>query len=306
MLFRAPVSLLPFVLLALSGEAGCRSDSATTGSGAADSTVTDALGRAVTFPHPPARVLTLAPNLTEIVYAVGASARLAGASPSDTYPAAVAALPRFSTYPLDHEGVVALEPELLLATDQVNSPADAAPFDLLGIPTYFFSFTRVSDVAAALRTAGHLLGGDGEPAARQFEARVDRVRRAAEGQERPRTLLLVGDDVLYSFGRDSYASEAVRLAGGENLTDAFEGPVATVSDEWVLEQAPEVIVVLAAPYDPARILERHPTWRNLPAVRAGRVHGVDPDLVSRPGPRLADGIARLAALFHGDGNGDGG
>src|SRR5690606_9880073 len=113
----------------------------------------------------------------------------------------------------------------------------------LGTPAYFFSFTRVADVPAALRTAGALLGGDGEPAARRFEAMVDSVRGAVEGRAPPRTLLLVGDDVLYAFGRGSYASEAVRLAGGDNLTDAFDGPIATPSDEWVLEKQPAVIVV---------------------------------------------------------------
>jgi len=295
---RLPILPVAFALLLL---AGCGSDTAITEPGAADTTVTDALGRAVTFRHPPARVLPLAPNLTEVAFAVGAGDRIAAVSPSDDYPEAVASLPRFSTFPLDPEAVVALEPDLLLATDQVNHPADVASFADLGIPTYFFSFVRVADVPAALRTAGALLGGDGEPAARDFEARVDSVRRAVEGRPRPRTLLLVGDDVLYAFGRHSYASEAVRLAGGDNLTDAFAGQAATLSDEWVLERAPEVVVVLVEPYDPARLLERHPTWRNVPAVRDGRVYGLDPDLVSRPGPRLAEGIARLAALLHDDG-----
>jgi ABC-type Fe3+-hydroxamate transport system substrate-binding protein len=242
-------------------------------------------------------VLALAPNLTEVVYAAGA--RLAGASQADDFPPGVAALPRYRSFPLSPEGVVALEPDLLLATDQVNSPTDAEALARLGIPTYFFSFTRVADVPAALRTAGRLLGGDGEPAARRFEARVDSVRRAVEGLEKPRTLLLVGDDVLYAFGRGSYASEAVRLAGGDNLTDAFTGQAATLSEEWVLEAQPEVIVVLSEPYDLVRLMDRHPTWWDLPAVRDDRVYGLDPDLVSRPGPRLADGIARLAALLHG-------
>jgi ABC-type Fe3+-hydroxamate transport system substrate-binding protein len=302
-----PRLLLPLLLAALLLAAlllaagGCVDDTAITDSGTPDTTVTDALGRTLAFPYPPPRVLSLAPNLTEAVFAVGAGGRLAGASQADTYPPAAAALPRFSTFPLDHERLVALEPDLLLATDQINAPSDAEPFARLGIPTYFFSFARVADVPAAMRTAGALLGADGEGPARRFEARVDSVRRAAGGRPRPRTLLLVGDDVLYAFGRGSYASEAVRIAGGENLTDAFDGQAATLSDEWVLQAAPEVVVVLVEPYDPARLLERHPTWRGVPAVRDGRVYGLDPDLVSRPGPRLADGIARLSALLHGGG-----
>jgi ABC-type Fe3+-hydroxamate transport system substrate-binding protein len=293
---RAPVSV-PFLLVLLA-TAGCGREPAITDPRRADTTVTDALGRAVSFPHPPARVLALAPNLTEIAYAVGAGGRLAAASQADDFPPEVAALPRFSSFPLDPEVVVALEPDLLLATDQVNSPDEAAAFDRLGIPTYFFSFGRVADVPGAMRTAGRLLGGDGEPAARRFEARVGGVRRWTEEQDHPRTLLLVGDDVLYAFGRDSYASEAVRLAGGENLTDAFEGQAVTLSEEWVLAQQPAVIVVLSEPYDLARLMDRHPAWWDLPAVRDGRVYGLDPDLLSRPGPRLADGIERLSTLLY--------
>ncbi|MDX1420357.1 MAG: ABC transporter substrate-binding protein [Rubricoccaceae bacterium] len=286
-------------LLVLTLGVGCEPGPAITADNpGADTTVTDALGRTLTVAAPPRRVLPLAPNLTEIAFAVGAGPRVAAVSPADDHPEAIAGLPRFSTYPLDHEGVVALEPDLLLATDQVNSPAEAAPFEALGIPTYFFSFASVADVPAALRTAGRLLGGDGEPAARAFESAVGHVRDAVAGLPRPRTLLLVGDDVLYAFGRDSYASEAVRLAGGDNLTDGFEGQAVTLSDEWVLEQQPDVIVVLSDPYDPASLLAHHPTWRGLPAVRAGRVVGLDPDLLSRPGPRLADGIQALAQRLH--------
>ncbi len=266
---------------------------------ASDTTVTDALGRTVTLPSPPRRILSLAPNLTEMLYAVGAGDRLVGRSQSDTFPEAVLDLPSFSTFPLEPEGVVALEPDLLLATDQINSPADAEPFARLGLPTYFFSFDEVADVPAAMRTLGALLHVNAEAAAAAFEARLDSVVQAVADLAPPRTLLLVGDETLYAFGRESYASEAVRLAGGDNLTDAFGGAAPVLSDEWVLEAAPEVIVVLAGwDYDPARLLDHHPTWTLVPAVAEGRVYGFDPDLLSRPGPRLAEGIARLAALLH--------
>jgi ABC-type Fe3+-hydroxamate transport system substrate-binding protein len=112
-------------------------------------------------------------------------------------------------------------------------------------------------------------------------------------------LLLVGDETLYAFGRESYASELVRLAGGQNLTDAYPGAASQPSDEAVLEMAPEVVLVLAGPdYDPAELLENHPTFFSLPAVQNGRVYGIDPDLVSRPGPRLVEGLERLARLLH--------
>ncbi|NNF56644.1 MAG: ABC transporter substrate-binding protein [Rhodothermaceae bacterium] len=263
--------------------------------------VTDALGRTVTVPMRPSRVLSLAPNLTELVYGVGAGDRLAGASQADDFPPAVDSLPRFSTFPLEPEGLVVLQPDLLLATDEINSPTDADRLADLGMPTYFFTFATVADVPAAMRTLGDLMGTDAMPAAQAFEARVEAVQSRVAGAARPRTLLIIGDDVLYAFGEASYASEAVRIAGGENLTDAFEGRAATLSDEWVLQAAPETIVVLAGDdYDPAQLLERHPTWRLLPAVQNSRVVGLNPDWLSRPGPRLVDGIEALAAVLHPD------
>ena len=294
----------PLLLILLGVASGCQSSPGATdlAEEAPDPitiAVTDALGRTVTVPMRPARVLSLAPNLTELVYAVGAGDRLAGASQADDFPAAVDSLPRFSTFPLEPEGLVVLEPDLLLATDEINSPTDAAGLADLGMPTYFFTFATVADVPNAMRTLGDLMGTDAMPVAQAFEERVASVQARVAGATRPRTLLIIGDDVLYAFGEASYASEAVRLAGGENLTDAFEGRAATLSDEWVLQAAPEVVVVLAGDdYNPAQLLERHPTWRLLPAVQNGRVFGLNPDWLSRPGPRLADGIEALAAVLH--------
>ena len=268
-----------------------------------DTTLVDALGREVTFQYPPGRVLSLAPNLTEIIYAIGAGEHLAAASQADSYPPAVERLPRFSTFPLEPERLVALAPDVLLATDQINSPSDADALLGLGLPTYFFSFEQVGDVPLAMRRLGTLLDRDGEQAARRFEARVARVQDATADLKRPRTLLLIGDQALYAFGEGSYASEAVRLAGGDNLTDAFEGLSAVLADEWVLDAQPDVIVVLSDEgdaYRPAALVEQHPSFKRLPAVRNQRVYGLHPDLLSRPGPRLAEGIEALARLLHPD------
>ena len=268
----------------------------------AEVVLTDAIGRSVSLMLPVERVLSLAPNLTEIVYAVGGGDRLAAASQADSFPPEVSELPQFSTFPLDHERIVELNPSLLLATDEINSPTDANALAEVGIPTYFFSFADIASIPAAMRQTGELLGVDGEPAATAFEATVDSVRAATEGRPKPRTLLLIGDDVLYAFGRESFASEAVRAAGGDNLTDAFEGRRAVLSDEFVLEAEPEVIIVLTdeAAYTSEQLLEKHPTWDIVPAVRNGRVHGIHPDLLSRPGPRLTLGLAQLASLLHPD------
>ena len=261
--------------------------------------VRDDLDRTVALAETPEAILPLAPNVTELVATAAGVDHLAGVAVSDDFPPGIDALPRFQSFPLDTETIVSLQPDLAVGSDDVN-PTDAADgLAALGVPTYLFRFDEVADVPRALRTLDTLLAvRGGAPAAADFERRVAAIQDAVRPYSAPRVLLLVGDETLYAFGRASYASELVRLAGGDNLTDAYPGAAAQPSDEAVLEMAPEVIVVLANDYDPARLVERHPTFFSLPAVQNGRVYGLDPDLVSRPGPRLVDGLERLARLLH--------
>ena len=298
----APVPLRP-ALLALLALAACRPapppDNAPPVADALR--ITDDLGRSVEVRTPVDRLIALAPNLTEIAYATGAGEAVVAAGTSDDFPADVEALPRVSAIPLDFEAVAAQTPGLVLATDQVNAVEDADRLAALGIPVHFFHFDEVRDVPRAIRITGELLGApdSAEVAALRFEDAVLAVKKRVEGAEPVRALVLVGDDVLYAFGKDSYVSEMVRLAGGEPITDAFDGAAAVLQDEFVLEAEPEVIVVLAgADYDPEDLLANHPTWRLLPAFRNDRVLGLDSDHVSRPGPRLPLGLEAMARAFH--------
>lgn len=264
-------------------------------------TLTDDLVRNVPVAPPVGRVLTLAPSLTEMLYAAGGGAALVGASQADTFPDEVGALSRYGTYPLDVEAVVALQPDLVLATNQVNNPDDARPLAEAGVPTYFFSFDALDDVPRAIRTIGMLVGTEAraEAAADSFETRLHRLATRTDSLDRPRTLLLIGDETLFAFGGASYTQQMIALAGGESVTARFDGEAVTLSDEFVLEAAPEVIVgTFGAGTDAARLLALHPAWRAVPAVAAGRVYSIDPDLVLRPGPRLADGAEVLARLLH--------
>lgn len=287
------------LLLSIAAFCACRDAPAPAASSsdanARDTTVVDDLGRTLTFRAPARRVLALAPSLTEVVYAVGGT--LAAVSPVDDYPPAVADLPTFATFPLDHERVVSLRPDLVLATDQVNRPDDADALAGAGVSTYFFRLDGPADVPRVLRTAGTLLGRDGDTPARAFESRLAMVREAVDRANPPRVLMLVGDETPYAFG---LAGPMLEAAGGTSVTADLDDTGAVLSEEWVLSQAPDVVVVLIDPYEPENLVRHHPSWRGLPAVRSGRVHGLDPDLASRPGPRMAEGVARLAALLHPD------
>jgi iron complex transport system substrate-binding protein len=292
-----PPRLLPFLILLV---AGCAPAEREAPSGLR--TVTDQLGREIAVPEVPLRVLSLAPSLTETLFAAGAGDRLVAVSQSDDYPPGIERLPRFGTFPLDFEAVVALRPDLVLATDQVNPPGDADRLAAAGIPTHFFRFERLADIPAALRTTGALMGtqATAESEADSLDARLDDFHRAASALERrPLTLLLIGDQTLYAFGGDSYTTEMISLAGGESATAGFTGQAVTLSDEWVLRTAPEVILMSSdQPYPAERLLELHPTWRHVPAIRDRRVHAVPADWVLRPGPRVVEGIEVMRRAIH--------
>lgn len=269
-----------------------------------DPTVTDDLGRTVALERPVERVISLAPNLTELAFAAGAGSTLVAVTSSGDYPPAVDTIDHVSALPLDFEAVARKEPDLVLATDQINPPGDTETFDALDVPIYFFSFSSLDAVFDALRTTGRLLGTEASATARAdaLEAELTALRSRTDSlstSERPRVLVLIGDDTLYSFGAGSYVHELVEIAGGRSITDSIDTKAPTLSEEFVLTEKPDVIVgAWGADYDPDRLLELHPTWDVVPAVQNDRVYSLPSSLLLRPGPRLVEGARRLAARLH--------
>ena len=270
----------------------------------ADTVVTDALGRSVRFQHPVSRLVSLAPNLTEITFAAGGGRRLVAGTRSDDFPPPVDTLPKISALPVDFEAIAAQRPGLVVATDQVNAPRAADTFDALDLPVYFFSFDQVRDVFDGIRQMGRLLGTASAAAdsAAALEASFDALRARTDDLgdgDRPRVLVLIGDETLYAFGGSSYVHTLVEAAGGRSITADLEASAPTLSEEYVLEQRPDVIVgAWGADYDPDRLERLHPTWDVVPAVASGRVYSLDPDLLLRPGPRLVDGAWAIARHLH--------
>lgn len=296
-----PRRLVGLLLIAcLLSTGGCGNSS----SGPSAQSVTDDLDRSVPIDRPVARVVSLAPNLTEIVYAAGAGSSLVAITSSGDYPAPVDTLPHVSALPVDFEAVAAQEPDLVLATDQINAPGDVDTFEALDVPIYFFSFNSLDDILDGIRTAGTLLGTEStaRDSAAALRRELDALRTRTDtipSDKRPRVLVLVGDDTLYSFGRGSYVHTLVEVAGGRSITAGIDNQAPTLSEEYVLQQKPDVIVGLWGPdYDSERLLDLHPTWDVVPAVQNDRVYSLPADLIARPAPRVVEGARRLARLLH--------
>ncbi len=262
--------------------------------------VTDDLGRAIAVPRSIDRVVTLAPNVTEIIFAAGAGHKLVGVTTADDYPPAVDSLPRLNAWPVNFETILALKPDLVAASGQVTNPADASVLSSLGLPTYFFEANDLGELIDSIRRAGTLFSTEAASrrAADSLEASLKALESLTAGIEyRPTTLFLAGDETLYSFGQGSHIHDVIRRAGGQSVTETFATRAPVLSDEFVLLARPDVII---AGSGADRLLELHPTWDIVPAIEDGRVFSLDQDLFVRPGPRLIEGTRRLAARLHPD------
>jgi iron complex transport system substrate-binding protein len=246
----------------------------------------------------PRRIVSLAPNLTEIAFAAGAGGALVGTVEYSDYPEAARRLPRVGdAWRVDMERVLALHPDLVLVWPSGTPDAVIEQLRRLGlrveaVPTY-----RLADVPAALRHIGALAGSAAlaEQAALAFEKDVS-AQRASHAASAPlRVFIEIDDDPVYTVNGEHIISEVVQLCGGRNVFATLPQIAPPITLESVLERDPEVIVSTDDTIaDPVAQWAR---WPRLAAVKARTIYSLPSDLVTRATPRLAQGVrATCAAL----------
>jgi iron complex transport system substrate-binding protein len=291
----APAALLAIVALA----AGCGAGGDTA---PGSITVTDGTGRSVTLAVPATRIVSMVPALTDWIVAMGAADRLVARTDYDRDPG-LALLPSVGGG-LDPsvEWLAALRPDLVLAWPDTPNRSLVSRLQGLGFPTYTAPTQTIEDALTAAADLGRMLGDD--PAAgdavRRVRQGLDKVARSVAPRPRPTVLFLIGLDPLMAAGPGTFVDQLLEYAGGRNTLADLQILWPNLSLEEVVRRAPDVIIIGSAGLrDPASLGSR-PGWRNLPAVRQGRVHVVDPEMVNRPGPRLHEAAAHLARLIHPD------
>jgi len=262
----------------------------------------DALGSQIALQEPAQTVVTIAPGATEIVYAAGGLDRLIGVSNVDSYPEEVLSLPLFSVLPLDIEAIAAMDPDLIIASDQVNDPKDADIFEMLGIPIFYLKTASWKDVKESIGITGRLLGSSEIAAASMdsLEVRVQLLRQAtANISDKPTAIMLVSAVTSYSFGPGSYVLDIMEWAGVTSLTQDAETAAPNLSDEFVLASDPDMIFgTFGTDFELESILEHHPSWRTLSAYKNGHIYSIEGDLILRPGPRNVDAAYQMALMAH--------
>ena len=250
-------------------------------------------GREVALPRPAQRIVALAPNLTELVFAAGAGERLVGVSAYSDYPAAARKLPQVGSYgKADRERLLQLRPDLIVAWRGGNSAGDIAFLETLGIPLYITETHRLDDIARHIEAIGQLAGTvpQAHRAAAAFRNELREIENRYRNARPVRVFYQIWHRPLMTVNGRHPLGEVIRLCGGDNPYAALSAPTPTVSLESLLAADPAVIVVNGNP----GYWQHHP---QLEAVRRNRLYAIDPDLLLRATPRLLEGARQLCAVL---------
>jgi len=266
---------------------------------------TDEIGRKVEVPTVVKRIVSLAPNLTEIVFALGEGDHLAGDTDFCDYPAEATQKPRVGG-PINPnlEQVVALAPDLVLATKAINRRETVEALARIGLPVFVTDPHSVDDMIASVEHIGNVLHAEkaAAPLVEDLRERLSNIDRRIAGALPRRVLFVVWTDPLISIGRGTFIADALRRAGARSVVDASaEWP--RVNLEEIVRLQPEVLVFASAHAGDTQhdidMLRARPGWRSLEALRRGNIVIIS-DAINRPAPRLVDAVEQLARAFHPD------
>lgn len=270
-------------------------------------TMTDDLGREVEIPHPLTSVITLAPSLTEMVYFLDGMDMLAGCDMYSDYPEETAELEKFTNWDssIIYEALVAAAPDLVLAAE-INSMDQIKDLEDLGLTVFYIKNpTTFEELSESILVAGEVLGKDkeAEALAADIEDRVAELDAVmAKNTETPLVFYeLDATDPTkpWTAGAGTFISMIIEKAGGKNLGDDVEGSWIQVGLETLIDADPEIILLGDYKYGstPEAVAART-GWDSLTAVAEGQMYGFDDNLVSRPGPRLVEGLETIAQILH--------
>ena len=274
---------------------------------AASLTFTDGLNRTVILKSPAQRIVSLAPSVTEMLFAVGAGAQVVGRDSFSDYPASVTSLTDVggSSGAYSYETITSLHPDLVIAA-QINTADQVKALENLGLTVYYVSNpVDFSDLFNEMVTLGKLSGHEStaQTAADALNKRVQAVKvTIAKAASQPLVFYeLDGTDPSkpWTIGPGSFMEQMITTAGGKNVGADLSSQWAQISVEDLLVKNPDLILLGDGNYGVnADKVAARTGWDKLSAVQQKHIYTFDDDLVSRAGPRMVDGLETLAKLIH--------
>jgi iron complex transport system substrate-binding protein len=263
----------------------------------------DELGRKVMIAHPPQRIISIAPSVTEILFALNLGERIVGVSSYCNYPPEAKRKERVGGYiNPSMEKIVALHPDLVIQTADGDLKTFVDRLTSLGIPIYITNPRSVTEVMDSILRIGEVTSTSkgAQNLVDSMKAKMQDIQRKVQGQPQPRVLHAMSVDPLISSGKGTFVHDLILLAGGKNVAENARGKHPQLSMEEVISRDPEVIL-LSAMLSSDSLQEQKQwwqRWREISAVRSGRIYAVEADLILRPSPRIVRGLEEVARALH--------
>jgi cobalamin transport system substrate-binding protein len=257
--------------------------------------ITDEIGREIQVKPQPQRIVSLAPSITEVLFALGLADRIVGVTSFCDYPPEAVAKEKVGdTLRPSIERIVALKADLVIASTASQLQQFVYNLGEVNIPVYVSDPRDVDGVLESIMSIGELTGttARAQELTGELRARVERVRTQLGGKERPRVLCILGGAPLITIGARSFITDLINQAGGRSISEDLAGDYPQYSLESAVAKRPEVIFNQTGE---AGLPER---LKETPAGRSGRVFHLDDNLLFRPGPRLVDGLEQMAPKLH--------
>ena len=263
---------------------------------------TDETGRRVNVPDHPTRLISLAPSITETLYALGLGDRLVGDTDYCDYPPEAKLKPHVgAVLNPSLEKIVALKPDLVLGIAEANRRETVEQLDRLGIPLYGLTARSLADTLRLISDLGRVLDDEAraQPLVASLQRRIDAVEKRVAGQPRPKVLFVTWYRPLITAGPHTFVSDVIQRAGGLSISDDLHGDWPRMSLEEVLKRDPDVILF---PSDTSlspgpKEFAAMPGWKDLRAVQDHRMYFVS-EAIIHPSPRLVDALEEVAHILH--------
>ncbi|MEX2031511.1 MAG: helical backbone metal receptor [Dehalococcoidia bacterium] len=293
---------VPATASPLTTSAATATAEATTAATPAPIEATDSGGVAITLEGPAQRIVSHSPGVTEILFAIGAGGQVVAVDEFSDFPSAAAALPKVTYTAPDPEQDLSFEPDLvILASNQEQS---VGQFRSLGVPVFYLREPDDLDgVMESIRLLGRLSGheAEAEALASDMEQRLAAVTSVVADVEAGPRVFWELDSTLYTVSPETFIGAALAVLKAQNIATGATSPYPQLTAEAVVAADPEVILLADAQWGvTVESVGERPGWASITAVVEGRVHPVDEDIMSRPGPRIVDGLEAIAALLYPD------
>ncbi len=267
-------------------------------------TFVDDAGRKIFLADPPTRIVSLAPSVTEMLFAIGAGEQVVGVTSFCDYPSEARARPKVGGSFPNLEVVLSLKPTLVIAPRDFIRPDMVGKLEQLKIALFILDANTLEDVLRHIQIIGRMLGRveKADAVAADLRRRVTEVKTRTADAARPRVFYVLNSDPLLTAGPGSFIHQLIELAGGANVAAGSPVSYPRLSLEEVIKQDPQVIVFPVGDEEgiPDQEQQRWLRWPTLSAVRQNRFVRVPSVLLDRPGPRIVEGLELLARQLHPD------